>query len=177
MTIFEFKEFLKDIGIYYERKAPSDGTTEAWFERVKRIPAEPLEWITDKIFETFETYPKNIPNTMWAFYREWIQANPSKIAIENFFHCPECDGEGIINLTKNVNGYPYRYVARCKRCKQSDANGIPFMTRDEAVSKGYTVIEHSKAGPIPTHTKNEVNAIIYRMAHKARMEVNNQCRP
>lgn len=170
MTIIEFKEFLRDIGIYYERKAPGDGTTEAWFERVKKIPSEPLGWIADRIFDSNETYPKNIPNIMWSYYREWILANPNKIATKNYFKCPECDGEGIIGLTKKANGYQYNYVARCNRCKQSDLHGIPYLSRSEAVAQGYTVIEQPKPSQIPTHSKDEIQAIIYRMAHNSKME-------
>jgi len=168
MTIIEFKEFLKDIGIYYERKAPNDGTIEAWFERVKKIPSEPIGWITDKIFEANETYPKNIPNTMWAFYREWVQSNPNKIAHKNYFKCPDCDGEGIINMSKTVNNYPYKYVARCERCKQSDLGGIDYISKIMAERHGYAVIEQPTQGPIPTHAKDEIHAIIYRMAHNSR---------
>jgi hypothetical protein len=170
MTIIEFKEFLRDIGIYYERKAPGDGTTDAWYERIKKIPHEPLGWITDKIYDQSETYPRNIPNIMWAFYREWIQANPNKIALQNFFHCPDCDSEGVLYLTKTVNGHDYRYVARCRRCQQSSLRGLPEMTKGEAIAQGYTPTEQPKAGPIPTNATGEVNAIIYRLAHKSKME-------
>lgn len=170
MTIIEFKEFLRDIGIYYERKAPNDGTTESWFERVKNIPGESVGWITDKIYDSFEAYPKNIPNTMWAFYREWMTANPHKVVSNHYFQCPACDGEGLITISKKVNGYDYDYVARCSRCKQSDINGIPYMSREDAEKGGYSIIAQPHQTQIPTHAKSDVEAIIYRLAHKSKME-------
>ena len=66
---------------YFERKRPNDNTMDLWFDEVRNIPDEPLEWIKGKIFKENDNKPSNLPATMWALYNAWLQANPHKRAL------------------------------------------------------------------------------------------------
>ena len=51
MTPIQFRAFVFDLSDYYERKRPQDSTLDLWFDEVRNIPDEPLEWIKGKIFK------------------------------------------------------------------------------------------------------------------------------
>ena len=63
MTLNEFCKSVDELVLYYERKGkpPSDGTLDAWHEKVKHIPSEALPWIVRRIEEEHESWPRNIP--------------------------------------------------------------------------------------------------------------------
>lgn len=136
MTPIQFRAFVFDLSDYYERKRPQDSTLDLWFDEVRNIPDEPLEWIKTKIFKENDSKPSNIPATMWALYNAWLAAHPEKRARRDNVDCPDCEG-GWLVLQKWVEGYrqPISHSAPCGRCKQIPA--AEYMTLFQAREKGF----------------------------------------
>lgn len=136
MTQMHFREFVYDLSDYYERKRPQDSTLDLWFDEVRNIPDEPLEWIKGKIFKENDTKPTNLPAIMWALYNAWLQANPHKRAFAQERDCPDCEG-GWLVLQKRLPMYaiPISHSAPCGRCKQIPA--AQYMTLFQAKEKGF----------------------------------------
>src|SRR5574343_592121 len=76
----DFSRIITTLCEYYERREPKNAALEAWFARCRHIPAEPLDYIAQKIMENHETFPKNLPAAMRDTFTEWLQANPDKRA-------------------------------------------------------------------------------------------------
>ncbi|MFZ4436791.1 MAG: hypothetical protein ACOYOS_00025 [Syntrophales bacterium] len=139
MELYEYNKLLTELSDYYERKEPKPGTTELWFDKVKKIPDEPLKWIAKKIESENESFPRNLPLVLWGAYREWQQANPQKMAHKRNIECADC-ADGLLPVRATKEGIPYTYVFRCGRCKQSTTQAYPMATRDELMAEGYYVI-------------------------------------
>ena len=160
MTQINFRNFVFGVSDYYERKRPQDSTMDLWFDEVRNIPDEPLEWITGKIFKENDTKPTNLPATMWALYNAWLQANPNKRAFAQERDCPDCEG-GWLVLQKRLPMYaiPISHSAPCGRCKQIPA--AKYMTLAEAKEKGFervNLFDHNA----PKRTVKEMIASIGR---------------
>ncbi len=120
MQIDEFSIFLKELCTYYERKVvPTVHATSIWYKRVKFMDSKALETVKFKIFENSEGFPKNIPNVMWEYYREW-KGSLAQETVKEYKPCSSCNGEGEIFLQKqHPSGQHYtNYVFRCDQCKQ-----------------------------------------------------------
>lgn len=139
MELFEFTSMLKELSDYYERaKEPKHGTTELWFDKIRKIPSEPIKWITRKIEDENDSFPRNLPGAVYGAYREWLQANPDRISTRNYFDCPDCT-DGLIWARLEKNGQRYTYVFRCVRCKQSTVHAYPMVSRLELMAD-YAVV-------------------------------------
>ena len=155
MELFELVNMVSELCAFYERqKEPKQATIELWFKMVKNIPSEPILWITQRIKETHEVFPKNIPATLWGSYTEWQRVNPDKKAIENYFDCPDCN-EGLIFATKKKNDLKYRYVFRCVKCKQNHCRAYPLSSPMGLKEDGYDVIP--KEGNLKSTNKKDSN--------------------
>jgi DNA-directed RNA polymerase subunit M/transcription elongation factor TFIIS len=131
MEQFEFIKIIKDLCDYYERpKEPRQGTIELWFGKVKSIPSEPINWISKKIEDDYDSFPRNLPGAMWGAFREWQQANPHRMTEKQYFDCPECS-KGLIYAKNIKNGHSYGYVFRCAMCRQSTVVAYPMALRTE----------------------------------------------
>jgi len=137
MVQARFLDFVTDVFDYFERKRPNDNTMDLWFDEVRNIPDEALEWIKSRIFKENDNKPSNLPATMWALYNAWLQANPDKRAHRESVDCPDCEG-GWLCLTRPVRGYkvPPTFSAPCGRCRQVRA--AQYMTLAEALRQGYS---------------------------------------
>ena len=137
MKLFDFTSMLKDLSDYYERKEPKPGTSELWFDRVKSIPEEAIPWIVKKITSESETFPKNLPGTVSALFFSWRETHPQKIAHGYVVDCPDCE-DGTIRAWKiGLNGRPYSYLFRCRRCQRDTTQGWPMATRTDLLAEGY----------------------------------------
>lgn len=141
-----FRNFAGKLCDYYEKKAPTTATTNLWYAKVKKIPDECVEWLTDKIMEEHETFPRNIPNICWALFYEWRQAHPEKCAPKQSFECDYCHShDGLIFVWKDIGPTdggqgvmaPYRFVFRCGHCKQNDIMVYPMETMEQLKADGY----------------------------------------
>jgi hypothetical protein len=137
VELFEFTQILKELVDFYERKEPKQGTTELWFDKVKRIPSEPIRWMLQKIQDEHEAFPRNVPGALWGAFREWQQAYPERIDRKDYFDCPDCT-DGLIWAKQIKNGIPYGYVFRCARCKQNNCQQYP-MTRLDEIKADYEI--------------------------------------
>jgi len=133
-----FDDILKQLCNYYERKVfPLNSAHDLWFKKTENIPDEAAFYIRDRIYEELESFPKNLPKIMWAFYHEWIEAHPEKRAKLNYFNCPDCN-EGLIFCRKKNSDDKYiRYVFKCSRCKQDHTPGYPMDSKKGLIEKGY----------------------------------------
>jgi len=148
MVQVRFLDFVTDVFDYFERKRPNDNTMDLWFDEVRNIPDEALEWIKSRIFKENDNKPSNLPATMWALYNAWLQANPDKRAHRESVDCPDCEG-GWLCLTRPVRGYkvPPTFSAPCGRCRQVRAG--KYMTLSEAFAEGFkrqNLGAHTNAG-------------------------------
>lgn len=136
MVQVRFLDFVTDVFDYFERKRPNDNTMDLWFDEVRNIPDEALEWIKSRIFKENDNKPSNLPATMWALYNAWLQANPDKRAHRESVNCPDCEG-GWLVLQKRLPMYaiPITHSAPCGRCKQIPA--AQYMTLFQAKEKGF----------------------------------------
>ena len=160
MVQMRFIEFVTDIFDYFERKRPNDNTMDLWFDEVRNIPDECLEWVKGKIFKENDNKPSNLPATMWALYNAWLQANPDKRAHREAVNCPDCEG-GWLVLQKRLPMYaiPISHSAPCGRCKQIPA--AQYMTLFQAKEKGFervNLFDHNA----PKRTVKEMIASIGR---------------
>lgn len=159
MELFDFTKLLKDLSDYYERKEPKQGTAELWFEKVKRIPNEPIPWITNKIYQECESFPKNLPSILWGFFSVWRDAYPEKIATRTLRDCPDCSDGTIRVWISREDGTRTSHLFRCGRCRQDTTRGWPMMSRDEMLSEGWEP-EPKNPLPGPYKKRQPVKAII-----------------
>jgi hypothetical protein len=133
----EFETFTVKLSAFYERKVrPMHGTLDLWFEKVRRIPAEALPWMENKIYEESEGWPRNLTSTMWALYHSWLQAHPEKRSFKRDQFCPDCEGGWLILEKQEDYRQPTSYSAPCGNCKQIP--GRNYLTLHQALSNGFT---------------------------------------
>lgn len=134
----DFSRIITTLCEYYERREPKNAALEAWFARCRHIPAEPLDYIAQKIMENHETFPKNLPAAMRDTFTEWLQANPDKRAVKTFTNCPDCE-DGLIFTSKHQEKFnvKYKYVHACGKCGQSEYRQYPRAMLEELVAAGH----------------------------------------
>lgn len=138
MVRTEFIAFLRELGAYYQHKVePTERTEDLWFDRVEKIPSEPLAWIKRRIQDDCDRWPSNICRSLWLLYREWLESHPEKRANKVTIGCDECD-DGVIYVEKaSQDGTRYRYSFRCGKCGSSDMNGFPMARLRDLIQAGY----------------------------------------
>jgi hypothetical protein len=134
----DFGRVITKLCDYYERKEPKNAAMEVWFARCKPIPTEPLGYITQKIMDNNEIFPKNLPAAMWESFNEWLQANPEKRAQKTYTHCPDCE-DGLIFTSKYSEKLKtkYKYVFSCGKCRQSEFRQYPMAMLHELAAEGH----------------------------------------
>lgn len=163
MVRTDLEAIVGNLGAFYERKArPSAMTLELWMQKVKNIPTEAVPWIQDRIMDESEMWPRNFPQTLWAMYNAWIQANPDKRAYRESVDCPDCEG-GWLSLQKELKAYrqPISHSAPCGRCRQIPA--AKYMTLHEAISKGFRRIDLTT---YPQHGNRNLKAMLDSIGRK-----------
>lgn len=116
-----FNHFVKKLALFYERKAPQDGTMDLWFDVVEKIPSSELEAIFERIVKDNDSFPRNLTGAMWAIHYEILGQDRISTA-KTYQPCPECN-EGLLFLQKKNNAGIYtRFVFRCDTCKQRKEN-------------------------------------------------------
>ncbi|HOD98192.1 MAG TPA: hypothetical protein PLU95_06510 [Syntrophales bacterium] len=129
-----FGEFLTSLCHYYERKEPRKETLNLWFQEVKPLPEEPLDWIREQICQRQEGFPRNLPVIMRELWQRWREEHPQKQAHpDTDANCRDCDGTGLITGYRESHAYAFR----CGRCRQSTLHGIPFTTVETLIAQGY----------------------------------------
>lgn len=131
----DFNGFLRNISDYFGlEKYITPQRFSKWFAIVEHLPAEALEYITNRFYEEKETIPRNIPKWMREYFRQWLNSNPDKIA-RNFTstQCDDCKSDGLIYFKANDGN---NYVARCGSCRNweqyfnhGNIAGIPRIMR------------------------------------------------
>ncbi len=136
-----FGEFLTSLCHYYERKEPRKETLDLWFQEVKHLPEEPLDWIREQICQRQEGFPRNLPANMRELWQRWREEHPRKQARpDTDTNCRDCEGSGLITGYRDGNAYAFR----CGRCRQSTLHGIPFATGLDLLAQGYALTEERK---------------------------------
>jgi ribosomal protein S27AE len=167
MLLFDFSNIINELCDYYERREPKEGTKELWFQRVKSIPLEALPWIVKKITQENETFPKNLPGVIAALFFSWREAHPEKFTTRREVDCPDCD-DGTIRAWKiGANGKTYSYLFRCGRCKQSNVQGWPAMTRFALLEAGYEPEQKEKPGRPKGSVQQAVKTLVEQFTERA----------
>ena len=161
----DFWNFSQDLAVYYGSEKLSTPTAsgkaqlKAWYEQIRNMPAEPLPWIADKIKQSYDIMPKNLPKLMWALWYEWRELNPEKQAERINPEKCDCDGGAIL-----VNKDGAWVAVRCLRCmpplpegfERADIGGrriygVWQSTRDQLKREGWL----TKNAPRPAGSPRE----------------------
>jgi hypothetical protein len=138
-----FHAFVKGLCFYYERRDPREEALDLWFQAVKHIPDEPMDWISEQIRSRHEAFPKNLPLVMRELWQQWLDDHPHRRTNRNAGEeCPDCDGHGLISLFRKG----CRYLFRCGRCKRSNLNGVPVAFLANLEARGYSLTKSAGAG-------------------------------
>jgi len=138
-----FHDFVKGLCFYYERRDPREETLDFWFQAVKHIPDEPMDWISEQIRGRHEAFPKNLPLVMRELWQQWLADRPQRRAQRNDEEaCPDCDGHGLISLFRKGSSYLFR----CGRCKRSSLNGVPVAYLADLEARGYSMTRAGREG-------------------------------
>lgn len=138
-----FHDFVKGLCFYYERRDPREETLDLWFQGVKHIPDEPVDWMSDQIRGRHDAFPRNLPLVMRELWQQWLEDHPQRRTNRNAGEeCPDCDGAGLISLFRNGS----RYLFRCGRCKGSNLNGVPVRLLIDLEAHGYSLTRPGREG-------------------------------
>ena len=131
-----FHDFVKGLCFYYERRDPREEALDLWFQQVKHIPDESVDWISGQIRGRHESYPRNLPLVMRELWQQWLEDHPQRRSHGNAgADCPDCDETGVISIYRKGS----RYLFRCRRCKRSNLNGVPAAFLVDLEAHGYTL--------------------------------------
>ena len=78
-----FHDFVKGLCFYYERRDPREETLDLWFQEVKHIPDEPVDWMSEQIRSRHESFPRNLPLVMRELWQQWLEDHPQRRAQRN----------------------------------------------------------------------------------------------
>ena len=138
-----FHDFVKGLCFYYERRDPREETLDLWFQGVKHIPDEPVDWMSDQIRSRHDAFPRNLPLVMRELWQQWLEDHPQRRTYRNTGEeCPDCDGHGLISLYRSGS----RYLFRCGRCKRSNLNGVPVRLLIDLEVHGYSMTRPGREG-------------------------------
>lgn len=154
-TIFA-DAIVRNLCTYFERKVtPTPQAIDMWFDRVKKIPDEPVDWIVSRVKELQESFPKNLPNMLWELYREWLASRPEKQA-HRHVDCDKCNGDGyVFALRFDDKGRHFQYAFRCPACDQAPELGIPFWSPQKHITDGFHPIPNQNR-PLDKKTIREM---------------------
>jgi len=155
----EFKVFIKGICNYFERKRPQDDTLELWFDCVKWIKSDSLDFIQKKIQNNNDTFPKNLPNAIISAYHVFMDSRLNAEEDQVYVECPHCL-EGFIYTTKKAWGMNYHFTFRCGVCRQRNEKGLPIKTPWEIEQAGYDIIDGGVEVLAPPVDKNRVVSLL-----------------
>ncbi len=138
-----FHDFVKGLCFYYERRDPREETLDLWFQGVKHIPDEPVDWMSEQIRSRHDAFPRNLPLVIREFWQQWLEDHPLRRARGNTeTECPDCDETGMISVYREG----IRYLFRCRRCKRSNLNGVPAAFLVDLEAHGYTLTKAGNGG-------------------------------
>lgn len=156
-----FVKLVKELCIYYERKViPTVDAIDMWHKRVEKIPDEPIPWIVQRIKDSSEGFPKNVPNALWEHFREWSQAHPEKVSRRSTICKAEhCNGDGyVFAIREYEKGASGEYVFRCPVCNQAQETAIPYFSNQHA-RDGFKPVKQRKP-EVTTHSTRELAGMI-----------------
>jgi hypothetical protein len=138
-----FHDFVKGLCFYYERRDPREEALDLWFQQVKHIPDEPVDWMSEQIRSRHELYPRNLPLVMREPWHQWLEVHPQwRVRGTGGEDCPDCDETGVISIYRKGS----RYLFRCSRCKRSNLNGVPAAFLADLEAHGYTLTRNGREG-------------------------------
>ncbi|MDA8126600.1 MAG: hypothetical protein M0009_15610 [Deltaproteobacteria bacterium] len=138
-----FHDFVKGLCFYYERRDPREEALDLWFQAVKHLPDEPMDWISEQIRGRYETFPKNLPLVMRELWQQWLEDHPQRRSHRKTEEpCLDCDDTGLISLFRKGSSYLFR----CGKCKRSNLNGVPMAYLADLEARGYSLTRQARTG-------------------------------
>jgi hypothetical protein len=138
-----FHDFVKGLCFYYERRDPREETLDLWFQQVKHIPDEPVDWMSGQIRSRNDVFPRNLPLVMRELWQQWLEDHPHRRTHRlTEEECPDCDGLGLISIFRQGS----RYLFRCGRCRRSNLNGVPVAFLADLEAHGYSLTRPGREG-------------------------------
>jgi len=114
-----------------------------WFQAVKHIPDEPVQWMSEQIRSRHQAFPRNLALVVRELWQQWLEDHPQRRTYRDTEEmCPDCDGHGLISLFRKGS----RYLFRCGRCKRSNLNGVPVWFLADLEARGYSLTRTARAG-------------------------------
>ncbi|HLA29285.1 MAG TPA: hypothetical protein VJZ49_15470 [Syntrophales bacterium] len=137
MNISELRSFLDSLTGFFEKKHPSDKTVELWFDTANGIPSAEIRQIYQRITRECESWPRNLPATMWAIHYDII-AN-LHTAEKTYKYCDAGCNEGLFHMRKKneLGFYGQHCVFRCDTCKQRTEGGFPWGNKHMLIRQGH----------------------------------------
>ncbi|OPX91904.1 MAG: hypothetical protein A4E53_00624 [Pelotomaculum sp. PtaB.Bin104] len=160
MIAYKVIQIIHKACFYYERKIPKDDTMDLWCDKVKSIPDEAADYISQHITDS-DIPPKNYPSVFWALFYAWQKANPEKTARkQDYFECPDCH-EGIIYASKRKTegGIAYKYFFRCCKCRQNHVQEYPKAYKDDLIKHGYEICNPSSGSLTQEEKKKTIETM------------------
>lgn len=131
-----FHDFVKGLCFYYERRDPREETLDLWFQGIKHVPDEPVDWMSEQIRGRHETFPRNLPLVMRELWQQWLEDHPQRrTSRKTEERCLDCDDTGLISLFRKGSSYLFR----CGQCKRSNLNGVPVAYLADLEARGYSL--------------------------------------
>ena len=120
MVRAEAEKAIIDIYSYFRfQTIPSESQFDQWYEKIKFIPGEAVDWIVVKITD-MDSLPRNLPKTIVALWYAYRKEHPEKIANVNT-ECDECNSTGFIHYVRLSKMYdlPMKIhgTALCPKCE------------------------------------------------------------
>ena len=138
-----FHDFVKGLCFYYERRDPREEALDLWFQAVRHIPDEPVEWMSAQIRSRHETFPRNLPVVMRELWQQWLEDHPQRrTSRKDEAPCLDCDDTGLISLFRKGSSYLFR----CGKCKRSNLNGVPVAYLADLEARGYSLTRQRREG-------------------------------
>lgn len=114
------KAFVEVFEYFQYVRKPSDIQLNQWYEKIKFIPPDSVDWIVGQITDN-DKMPRNLPKAFVAQWYAYRKVHKEKAIAEQYEFCEDCYGHGT-HLFKKLS-YDYdppkwiSYVARCSMCR------------------------------------------------------------
>jgi len=139
-----FNDFVQELALHFGQDKyiqPSDMTSKrlkSWYNQVQTLPDDCLQWISDKIKNSYEWFPRNLSKTVIELYETWKKETAYKTKTEQV-DCGVCFNSGwIVASYLDKRNYWQSVAFRCGHCKrlQNGAQGV-MATLQEVQEKGF----------------------------------------
>lgn len=141
----ELREFIKRLRNSYSlRQVVDDEILDFLFEKCGKIPPFAVPWIEERFQVLYEKFPSKLHSAIMTCWWDYLREHPEQRAPEQQKKdCPYCtDGMMLLAKYEPMHERMTEYSANCGHCRQrAYEKNVPMMTRDQAIKRGFTVLD------------------------------------